>query len=118
MQKRIRNHRQAGECQRGCLRGAKGSRYYQASGGGITLSGGEPMCQPEFARALLRALKDRGIHTAVETNGAVDFAVYESILSYTDLFLVDYKLTDKKAHKTYTGVAVDKILENFAKLAP
>jgi pyruvate formate lyase activating enzyme len=70
-------------------------RYYESSGGGITLSGGEPLCQPDFACAILRAFKARGVHTVVETNGTADFSVYRRILPYTDLFLIDYKLEYK-----------------------
>jgi len=91
-------------------------RYYETSGGGVTLSGGEPLCQPEFARAVLERLKDAGVHTAVETNGAVDYCVYESVLHCTDLFLFDYKLTDEEAHTKYTGVSNRSIRSNLERL--
>jgi pyruvate formate lyase activating enzyme len=87
--------------------------YYQASGGGMTLSGGEPLFQPAFARALLEAAKAAGLHTVVETSGFADWAVFERVLPVVDLFLYDYKETDPERHIDYTGVPNDLILENL-----
>jgi pyruvate formate lyase activating enzyme len=90
--------------------------YYEASGGGITLSGGEPLFQPEFARALLEGAKARGLHTVVETSGFADWAVFESIVSLVDLFLYDYKETDPQLHEGFTAQRNEKIVANLSKL--
>ena len=87
--------------------------FYKNSGGGLTLSGGEPLAQADFAKALLTLAKADEIHTAVETCG---FASRENMLrvaEYTDLFLFDYKLTNSKRHEEYTGVGNEIILENL-----
>ena len=70
--------------------------YYQRSGGGLTLSGGESLCQPEFARDLLKAAKERGINTAMESMGCAPFPVIEEILSYLDTYLLDIKHMDEE----------------------
>jgi pyruvate formate lyase activating enzyme len=88
--------------------------FYERSGGGITLSGGEPMMQLAFSKALLAASKDAGIHTCLETNGAVPQAWYEEIMPLVDLFLFDYKATDPALHKQLTGSSNEQILENLA----
>ena len=90
--------------------------FYQTSGGGATFSGGECLLQPEFLTALLRACRAQGIHTAVDTAGAVDFTVFEDILPYTGLFLYDVKCMDTEKHRLYTGVDNAQILENLARL--
>lgn len=85
--------------------------YYLASGGGVTISGGEPMLQFEFTKELLESLKANQIHTAVETCGFADTEKYLQILPYTDLFLWDYKVTEN--HTFYTGVEQYLILSNL-----
>ena len=90
--------------------------YYQASRGGITLSGGEPLFQPAFAKALLEAAKAAGLHTVVETAGFVDWGVFESIRPVVDLFLYDYKETDAHLHQAFTGQPNAPILANLKKL--
>ncbi|VGO19594.1 glycyl-radical enzyme activating protein [Pontiella sulfatireligans] len=90
--------------------------YYTRSGGGLTLSGGEPLAQPEFAEALLSAARFEGIHTAVETAGQVSFQTLENIVELTDLFLFDLKETDPVRHETYTGVDGQLIRENLQRL--
>ncbi|MBI4905341.1 MAG: glycyl-radical enzyme activating protein [Acidobacteria bacterium] len=90
--------------------------YYQASTGGMTLSGGEPLYQPAFAKALLVAAKAEGLHTVVETSGFAEWAVLESILPLVDLFLYDYKETDAHLHQAFTGQSNELILENLRKL--
>lgn len=87
--------------------------FYDKSGGGMTLSGGEPLYQPDFARALLRSAKEKGLHTAVETSGFASESVFLSILPYTDLLLLDYKVTGEAEHKKYTGVPQAPILANL-----
>lgn len=80
--------------------------------GGITLSGGEPLCQP-FAVELLKACKERGISTAVETCGYVDTDVLLSSIPYVDIFLWDIKDTDSDRHQKYTGVSNERIISNL-----
>ncbi len=87
--------------------------FYQNSGGGMTVSGGEPMAQFEFTYALLAAAKAKGLHTCMETCGFAPAAHYQKIAPLVDIFLFDYKLTDSAAHKKYTGVPNETILENL-----
>jgi len=87
--------------------------FYQTSGGGLTLSGGEPMSQFEFSKALLRRAKKDKINTAVETCGYAPFALYAAMLDDVDLFLYDCKETDPVLHKKFTGVDNVLILENL-----
>jgi pyruvate formate lyase activating enzyme len=91
--------------------------YYRRSGGGVTLSGGEPLAQPGFAAALLRACHERNIHTVVETCGYVDWSAFESILRYVDLLLFDLKHTDSDRHRQLTGQPNDRIVRNLQRLA-
>ncbi len=91
--------------------------FYRQSGGGATLSGGEPLVQINFAEALLQRLKEEGIHTAVDTCGAVAFSHLERAARNADLFLYDIKLMDDEKHRRFTGVSNRIILENLKKLA-
>lgn len=86
---------------------------YLESGGGLTLSGGEPFAQPEFSLDLLRLAKEAGIHTAVETSGFTTADVIRQAANDTDLFLYDYKLSDGALHKKYCGVSNEVIGENL-----
>lgn len=95
----------------------KDRQYYYRSGGGITLSGGESLCQPEFAKALLKAAKKRGINTALESMGCADYKVIESILPYLDTYLLDIKHTNPEKHKEFTGKRNELMLENARKIA-
>ncbi len=90
--------------------------YYARSGGGVTVSGGEPMAQFEFTRTLLRACKAESLHTAVETCGHARPDHYSALLPLTDLWLFDYKETDSERHRHYTGVGNAVILKNLDKL--
>ena len=90
--------------------------FYEASGGGVTLSGGEPLLQIEFAEALLKGVKKAGVHTAVETAGHVNFDRMARVAPYTDLFLFDVKDTDDAEHRKNTGVPVSQILNNLKAL--
>jgi glycyl-radical enzyme activating protein len=90
--------------------------YYQSSGGGMTLSGGEPLFQPAFAEALLRAAKGRGLHCCVETAGFVEWSVVERIIPLVDLFLYDWKETNPQLHQDFTGHRPDRILANLRAL--
>jgi pyruvate formate lyase activating enzyme len=87
--------------------------YYDKSGGGITLSGGEPLMQPKFAANLLRRLKENGVSTAVDTCGLCSAASLEMVLPYTDLILYDLKEIDPEKHRQYTGQDNRRILENL-----
>lgn len=87
--------------------------FYDKSGGGMTLSGGDPLYQPAFALALLQEAKKRGLNTAVETSGFASETVFTSILPYTDLLLLDYKVTGDENHRKYTGVPQAPILANL-----
>lgn len=77
--------------------------YYRSSGGGITISGGEPCMQPDFVQALLQACKQRGIHVALDTSGWADETVIKALLPYTDLVLLDIKHIDPEKHRQLTG---------------
>jgi len=90
--------------------------FYRNSGGGMTVSGGEPLLQPDFTLALLRAAKAQGIHTALDTAGHVDFSLFEKTLPYVDLLLFDCKCMDKAMHKQATGAGNARILENLRRL--
>ena len=84
-----------------------------ASGGGVTLSGGEPLIHGEGAIELLKQCKKKGISTAVETCGYIPKEILEQAVDYVDLFLWDVKDTDDNRHKEYTGVSNKKIIENL-----
>lgn len=94
----------------------KDVRYYRTSGGGMTVSGGEPLMQPEFACALLAAAKAEGLHTCIETAGYVSWEALEKAAPLVDLFLYDIKETDPERHKQYTGVRNERIRENLIRL--
>ena len=85
-------------------------------GGGITLSGGEPLLQPDFAKELLCHLRAGGVHTAIETSGYADPATFLAVVREADLVLMDLKLADPCLHRRYTGVDNRRILENAAAL--
>lgn len=87
--------------------------FYNASGGGVTCSGGEPLMQPGFLLELLRLCKEAGIHTCVETCGFAQRSAVEQALPFIDLVLFDYKLTDEKKHRLYTGAGNADILGNL-----
>lgn len=90
--------------------------YYGDSGGGITFSGGEAMLQGEFLCECLSLLKEEGIHTAIDTALSVEWSVIEKILPLADLFLVDVKGMDSKAHLENVGVDPANILDNIKKM--
>ena len=90
--------------------------FYETSGGGITLSGGEPMAQPHFAIALAKAAKAAGLHVCMETSGYCKAEHLQAIAPYIDLFLFDYKCADSEKHIAYTGVDNREILANLRML--
>ena len=90
--------------------------YYNATGGGVTVSGGEPLCQPEVVAELLSQCKARSIHTAVDTSGSVEYAAFEKVLPVTDVFLFDLKVMDPLESKRRVGLDSRVIIDNFKKL--
>ncbi len=90
--------------------------FYEKSGGGMTLSGGEPMMQFDFARELLEIAKANGVHTALDTCGFAPWERLQDLLPLVDLFLYDFKVTNPEQHRTLTGVSNELILENLQKL--
>ncbi len=95
----------------------KDNRYYERSGGGVTLSGGEALCQPEFTKALLMECKEAGLHTAIESTACASYEIIEKILPYLDLYLMDIKHCNAKKHQEFTGKSNELILENARRLA-
>jgi pyruvate formate lyase activating enzyme len=87
--------------------------FYARSGGGVTLSGGEPLHQPAFTRALLRACRLSGLHTAMETSGYAEWETLAGVLPELDLLLYDIKHTDPRRHEALTGASNEDILENL-----
>jgi pyruvate formate lyase activating enzyme len=87
--------------------------FYENSGGGVTLSGGECLIYPDFCAELLERLKAEGIHTAIDTCGCVSRDNINKVIPYTDIFLYDVKAIDDDVHKKCTGVSNSIILENL-----
>jgi len=90
--------------------------FYKQSGGGVTISGGEPLMQVDFTAEILRLIKKEGIGTCIETAGNVPWLNFEKVLPYTDLFLYDVKFLDPQLHTKWTGCSNRLILENLEKL--
>lgn len=90
--------------------------FYRKSGGGVTLSGGEPLMQYAFAMELVKAFKKNKIHVAIETTAFTTWDRLSAIAEYVDLFLIDIKHMDSEVHKKYTGKGNENILENIKKL--
>jgi pyruvate formate lyase activating enzyme len=125
----------AGNCTRACPTGAisftgyyirlpelmdevnKDLVFYQNSGGGITLTGGEPLLQPAFTSAILKSCSESNIHTAIETCLFCEKEVVEAIMPFVDLFIVDLKISDQDIHRQFTGQANECIKENFQYLS-
>jgi pyruvate formate lyase activating enzyme len=91
--------------------------FYDESGGGVTISGGEPLLQRDFLSALLQACREKEIHTALDTSGFAAWETMELIRSYVDLFLYDLKLIDDARHRQFTGVPNAPILKNLQALS-
>ena len=90
--------------------------FYQKSGGGVTISGGDPIVQPDFAISILSLCRDAGIHTAIETCGHIKWEIFSHILEHVDLVLYDFKHMNPSAHRDYTGVRNELILDNAKKI--
>ena len=97
-------------------RALRDAPFYRTSGGGVTLSGGEPLLQPDAAAAILSACMAQDVPTAVETAGNVPWEAFESVLPSVNLFLFDIKGIDEALHRRNTGVSNRLILENARKL--
>ncbi|GAB78438.1 pyruvate formate lyase activating enzyme [Austwickia chelonae] len=87
--------------------------FYQESGGGVTLSGGEPLVQHAFATALLAALQAEGVHTAIETTGHIAPRIFTRALEHCDHVIIDVKHHDRDAHRAWTGTSNDLALTNL-----
>jgi len=90
--------------------------FYKRSNGGVTLTGGEPLFQPDFSRNILSLCRQSGIHTIIETCGYADWEPFKDVLQYTDLVLYDLKHMDSEKHREYTGVPNTLILDNVRKI--
>jgi pyruvate formate lyase activating enzyme len=91
--------------------------FYETSGGGVTLSGGEPALQPDFSREILTLSKAEGLHTAIETCGSIPWPSLEALLPLTDLVMMDLKQMDTDKHRAATGAGNERILANARQLA-
>lgn len=91
--------------------------FFRKSGGGVTISGGEPMLQNKFTKALLKECKNQGLHTCLDTSGYAKWEHYKDILQYVDLVLYDIKHMDTEQSRVLTGVPNELILENARKMA-
>ena len=91
--------------------------FYEHSGGGITISGGEPLAQHLFLLELLALCKAGRLHTALDTTACTRWPILESVLQYTDLVLLDLKVMDPARHREYTGLDNTLILENAQAMA-
>ncbi|MBN2449968.1 MAG: glycyl-radical enzyme activating protein, partial [Lentisphaeria bacterium] len=90
--------------------------FYETSGGGMTLSGGEPLLQIDFSEALLRRARAEGLHCCMETCGYAPYKHIARVVPFVDLFLYDVKETDPERHRRYTGVSCDRIKKNLQRL--
>ena len=90
--------------------------YYDATGGGVTFSGGECMLYPEYLARVARACRESGVHVAIDTAGCVPYESFEAVLPYADLFLYDIKCLDPALHKKGTGADNALILDNLERL--
>ena len=91
----------------------KDKLFMDGTGGGMTISGGEALMYPDFSRALFKACKEKGVHTAIESSVFAERDVIDSVFKYVDLGLLDIKHMDSETHKKLTGVPNDKILGNI-----
>ena len=93
------------------------SLFYKNSGGGVTVSGGEPLAQAEFTLELLRVCKEKGIDTVLDSCGQVSWDVLARVLPYVDLILYDIKHMDSELHRRETGVGIEQIQANVLRMA-
>lgn len=90
--------------------------FYDESGGGVTLSGGEPLAQPQFALKILKLCRNAGFHTTLDTSGYAEWAIACEVLEFADLVLLDFKHMDSSEHLRKTGVPNEIILENARRI--
>lgn len=90
--------------------------FYQNSAGGVTLSGGDPVAQPDFSASILKLCRHAGIHTAVDTCGCAEWKTLKQLLEHVDLVLYDFKHMCPDLHRQYTGVSNELILDNAKKI--
>jgi pyruvate formate lyase activating enzyme len=90
--------------------------FFDAGGGGVTFSGGEPLLHDTYLTRVLAKCKAEGIHTCIETAGNVRWPAFQHILKYTDLFLYDLKVMNPVKHRKYTGAGNSEILKNAERL--
>jgi pyruvate formate lyase activating enzyme len=90
--------------------------FYEQSGGGVTLSGGDPLAQAGFAEAVLSACQSRGLHTAIDTAGLASNGALGRLARHADIVLFDLKVIDEAKHKAFTGVSNAPIIENLKSL--
>jgi pyruvate formate lyase activating enzyme len=90
--------------------------FYQESGGGVTLSGGEPLAQPEFATGILKKCRSAGFHTALDTCGYAGWTTAREVLRHVNLVLFDFKHMNPEIHEKYTGVSNEQIMQNAEKI--
>jgi len=95
---------------------AKDRAFYETSCGGVTVSGGEPLMQPEFVEDLLALCREGGIATALDTCGHADWRHFEAVLPFVDMVLFDLKLIDRERHRAATGIDPERILANAERL--
>jgi pyruvate formate lyase activating enzyme len=95
----------------------KDRSYFGASGGGITVSGGEPLVQADFVAAFLHCLRQKGLHTALDTCGLCSRSAFEKVLPHAGMVLFDVKIMDSGAHRRQTGQGNERILENLGFVA-
>ena len=95
----------------------KDTIFYDDSGGGVTFSGGEPLCQPQLLFRLLDQCREKGIHTCLDTSGYADTKIVMKAAGKTDLMLYDIKLIDRALHEKFTGKSVVPVLENLKRLS-
>lgn len=90
--------------------------FYEKSGGGVTLSGGEPAMQSEFSLALMQALRQEGVHITLDTSGGISWSKLQPLVKVADLILYDIKTIDAEDHVKYTGVPLQMVLDNARKI--
>lgn len=90
--------------------------FYEVSGGGVTISGGEPLLQPDFCAAIARECKRAQLHVIVDTAGNVDYKAFQAVIPYTDLFYFDVKAATEQDYREWTGGSFEKIMGNLRHL--
>jgi len=91
--------------------------FYETSGGGVTLSGGEPSMQTEFCHSLMSVIRQEGVHLALDTCGGTSWRRLQPLVDLADLVLFDLKVLDEERHRAHTGVPLDLVLENARRVS-